>query len=209
MITDYNSLVTAIGAWLNRSDSVVTAQIPTFIALAEAAIRRELRDDTGRATITISQESTLLPTYVAEIRSLHLWSGLPEHGRPIVVTTTEILSDFRAGFSNVSGLPQYAAVVGGNLLVVPTPDQAYDCDMTYFSTLLALSPTNATNTVLDTSPDVYLYGALVHAEGFMEHDERMPLWKAGFDEALAKLENARQRREYGPSRTRAGLPRVF
>jgi len=209
MITDYTSLQTAIMSWLARTDAVTTAQVPTFIALAESAIRRVLRDDTGRATITISQESTPLPAYVGEIRSLRVITGLPDRNVPIIVTTTEIMSDFRARSSNVAGTPRYAAVVGGNLLVVPQPDAAYDCDMTYFTTLPSLSATNPTNTVLLNSPDVYLYGSLAHAEGFLEHDERIPQWKSAFDSALQELEAARQGREYGPSRQRAGLPRVF
>lgn len=208
-ITDYASLQTAVMSWLARSDAVTTAQVPTFIALAESAIRRVLRDDTGRATITISAESTPLPPYVTEIRSLRVITGLPQLSVPIIVTTTEIMSDFRAATHNIAGTPRYAAVVGGNLLVVPQPDAAYDCDMTYFTSLPALSTTNTTNTVLTNNPDVYLYGTLAHAEGFLEHDERIPLWKSAFDSALKELDDARQRREYGPSRQRAGLPRVF
>ena len=208
-ITDYASLQTAIMSWLARTDAATTAQVPTFIALAEAAIRRELRDDTGRATITISAESTPLPSYVTEIRSLRVISGLPTNAVPIIVTTTEILSDVRARSANTSGIPRYAAVVGSNLLVVPQPDAAYDCDMTYFNALVPLSNTNTSNTILANNPDVYLYGSLAHAEGFLEHDDRIPQWKAAFDDALAKLDTARQRREYGPSRQRAGLPTVF
>lgn len=207
MITDYTTLQAAIASWINRADQ--TANIPTFIALAEAAMRRELRDDTGRATITITGESTPLPAYITEIRSLRLLTGLPELGTPLIVTTLEIMADMRAHTANVAGVPKYAAVVGSNLLVVPQPDAVYDADVTYFNALVPLSAANPTNSVLTANPDMYLYGSLAHAEGFLEHDERIPQWKGVFDEMIEKTNTARQRREYGPSRSRAGLPRVF
>jgi hypothetical protein len=205
--SDYAGLKDAIAQWMNRPD--LEYAIPSFIALNEAAIRRKLRDTTDRATITIAAESTPIPANVTELRSLRLISNTPALDRAFTIATPEILDDFRARLSNVAGRPRFGCVVGGNLIVVPTPDQSYDADITFYSTLVPLSDAAPVNDLLTNSPDVYLWGSLAQAESFMEHDERIGLWIGAFGTALDELEKARSNREYGPSIKRARLPMVF
>lgn len=209
MITDYATLQTAIADWVARDDAETLAAIPLWIALAEARITRKLRDTTLRATITIADESTPIPADVGELRSVRLSTGSGWLDTSLMIGTPEILDDYRARSSNVSGRPRIVAILGGDIISVPAPDSVYSADITYYQKLIPLSATNTTNVVLTMAPDAYLYGALVAGEGFLEHDERMTIWKAQFEEAIDELNAARSNREYGAGTAPARMRRVF
>jgi hypothetical protein len=72
-----------------------------------------------------------------------------------------------------------------------------------------LSATNLTNSILTEASDIYLYGALLEATPFLEHDERIPVWKAAFDGAIAELDDQREREEFQASIRPARLPVRF
>lgn len=204
--TNYTELKAAVAVWLNRTD--LTAVIPDFISLAEAQISRRLRRSTVRATVTVSEAAYVLPSTVAELRSLRLVTADTRKDIAIVICTPEVLNEHRAVWPAV-GRPRYAAVVGGSLLLVPAPDTAYSLEISYFPKLVPLTATNLTNTVLTEAPDLYLYGALMQSAPYLEHDERIPVWAGGFETALKELEMVREREEFNASLRPARLPRVF
>lgn len=202
LITNYTELQTAIASWLNRDD--LTDDIPAFIQLAEAQIARRLRKSTVRAALSLSSSAVVLPAACAELRSLRFDTSSLNSAIPVV--TPETLAGYR---SSAAGAPRVAAVVGNVLLLDRTPDQTYAAEIVYFSTLTPLSDSVATNDVLLSAPDMYLYGALKEAAPFLENDERVPLWTAKFEEALTFEELSRERSEYGASLRPVRLPVVF
>ena len=206
-IVDYATLQNAVGQWLNRSD--LTDQIPAFIQLCEAQLKRKLRRTTTRATITIADESTILPGDAAELRSVRLVSDQPFLDTSLKTGTVEWINDRRAELNAVAGRPKYATLVGGQLLVVPAPDQAYQAEVFYFQQLSPLSDTNTTNSVLTEAPDLYLFGALKEAEPFLEHDERIQVWETKYADALTQLLDVRDREEFNASLQPIRLPVVF
>lgn len=205
-LSDYTELKAAVATWLNRTD--LTAVIPDFISLAEAQITRRLRRSTVRATVTVSEAAYVLPSTVAELRSLRLVTSDTRKDVAIAICSPEILNEHRAVWPAI-GRPRYAAVVGGSLLLVPAPDAAYSLEMSYFPKLVPLSAANLTNIVLTEAPDLYLYGALMQSAPYLEHDERIPVWAGGFETALKELEMVREREEFNASLRPARLPRVF
>jgi hypothetical protein len=44
-----------------------------------------------------------------------------------------------------------------------------------------------TNVVLDTYPELYLYGALIEAEPYLVDDQRIALWKGMYDDAVTRI----------------------
>ena len=81
--------------------------------------------------------------------------------------------------------------------------------MFYYESLDPLTTTNATNVVLDEAPDAYLFGALLQAEPYLEHDDRIPIWREKFDRAIDQLNDVRDREEYMASLRPIRLPVVF
>ena len=205
-LTDYAGLQLAILDYLNRDD--LTAQVPGFIALAESQITRRVRAKTIRETVSLDADHIELPEELAELRSLHLKTGTFGHDGPMAILTPHGLAARRTRFSS-TGIPRYAAIIGDELHVVPTPEDPIDLEITYYEKLVPLSEEADTNSTLLESPDVYLFGALKEAAPFLEHDERAVIWGAKFESAVEELNLQRQRQEYGASIRPQQLPVVF
>lgn len=204
--SSYTTLKDAVASYLDRTD--LTNEIPGFIELAEAEIKRRLRRKTVRTSLVIAQESTSLPVDCAEPRSLHLLTSSRANDLPISVGTPEQLAETRARYGG-AGRPVRAAMIGGNLVVAPEPDRSYTADFVYFQQLTPLSATNSTNDVLVEAPGLYLFGALKEAAPFLEHDERVPLWTQKFDSNIEQMEKMREQEESNASYRPVRLPRVF
>lgn len=206
--TTYTGLKAAIADFLNRDD--LTSQIPGFITLAEAKIKRQVRRKTVRSDVfSIAAEATDLPADCAEIRYLLPLTGSPSRDQPLKIATPAMLADWRAMTAGVADVPRVFAIVDTKLLVAPPPSQAYTYRIIYYQTLTALSGTNASNSVLAEAPDIYLYGALAEAAPYLEHDERVAMWKELFNDAIDDLNDKRQREETAAFMQAARLPRVL
>ena len=208
MITDYSSLQTAVASFANRvGDTEFATQVPLFVQLAEAAISRDLRRRKVRATVTFNQETFTLPADCAELTSVRLVTGSPRQDLPFAMGTVEALSEARTNLST-PGRPSRGAVIDRQLVMVPTPDQAYTAEIVYLQGIVPLS-TTPTNAVLTEAPDLYLYGALTQAAPYLERDERVEVWSGLFQSALDRLNAKREREELGASLRPARPPVAF
>lgn len=170
-----------------------------------------MRRKTLRADLTISAYANALTGLLnfGELRSLHLTTGSPHLDRPISIGSPEQLAEVRAMYAGASGRPIRAAVVDTDLLVGPTPDQAYTAECTYYEKLLPLSGSQTTNSILTEAPDIYLWGALIAAEKYTENDPRSKEWKQDFEQAIAELNQKRQTEEYQASLRPIRLPVIY
>jgi hypothetical protein len=105
-----------------------------------------------------------------------------------------------------SGIPTAYSQIGGTLYFDIAPSSAFVMEITYIGQLTALS--GGVNSTLTNSPDIYLYGALVAAAPYLEHDERLATWKTFYEEAVIKENIYRERQEFGAS-PEIQLPVVF
>lgn len=207
LLDTYANLKLAVAKWLNRDD--LADDVGAFVSIAEKKIARRVRRKTLRATISLGAAAVSTPPDVGELRSMRLVTTSPSQDVPVYVGTPEMVTDVRVRHAGVSGRPIIAAIVGGEMLLAPTPDRSYSAEITYYEKLVPLSASNATNSVLLEAPDLYLYGALMAAEPFLKNDERLALWKQEFNDAADELETAREKEETGASLRPARLPRVF
>lgn len=190
----YTALKASVADWLNRTD--LTTQIPDFITLAESEMKRRLRRSSTRTTISLTAEETSLPSDCAEVRSLVLESGSPSADMPLRRATPEMLAERKARNAGGTGRPDSYTHVAGKLVVAPAPDATYTARILYFTQLTPLSGSVATNTILTESPDVYLFGSLMMAAPYLEHDERVAVWKQKFDAAIDQMNEVRDREEF-------------
>ena len=79
-LSTYTGLKAAVAQFLARDD--LTAEIPGFIQLTEAKIRRDVRRTTVRTTLLTTGESTPLPADCQELRSIYPLTGSPSRDRP-------------------------------------------------------------------------------------------------------------------------------
>lgn len=115
--------------------------------------------------------------------------------RVIAIVDPQLLV-LRKGVMPATGRPQAAAIVddGENLLLAPVPDQAYTAEIIYTTKLTPLSGSVSTNWLLDSHPDIYLYGSLVQSAPFLKDDPRLPMWQTMLDRGLVQLGDLVKRR---------------
>ncbi len=104
---------------------------------------------------------------------------------PLVPTTRAVLDMvYPSALSSNCGQPQFFSRLSDTQVIMgPTPDQAYEVEMVYRSNIPALA-SNSTNWLLTLAPDVYLYGALMEAAPYIHEDARVTLWAQGYVSAV-------------------------
>jgi hypothetical protein len=189
-LSTYAELKTSIGDWLNRSDP--TNAIPDFISLSEAQVERTLRTRQMivRANAYFDAQYGAVPDNFLETKSLKLTSTNPE--TPLSFLSIDAL-DNEATKYTASAKPKFFGVVGGQFRLVPTPDSNYTTELTYYAKLTKLSNSVTTNWLLQSSPDIYLYGALLQAAPYLQDDARIPVWSSLYDRAMGELQTADDR----------------
>ncbi len=189
-LTTYTELKASVADWLNRTD--LTAEIPDFISLAEAQMERTLRTRQMivRANASFNVEYGATPADFLETKSFKLSGTNPV--QPLSFMTIDAL-DAEAAKNTASGRPKFFGVVGTQFRLVPTPDTNYATELTYYAKLSKLSAAVATNFILESSPDAYLYGSLLQAAPYLQDDNRIPVWAGLYERALTDLKVADDR----------------
>jgi hypothetical protein len=201
----YAGLKTSIANWLNRED--LTAQIPDFITLAEARFNRELR-----VNAMVQRDTTIATTAYVELPDDWL-----QHISVMITDPTNSYSaltyipveeyyDLRN--DGMTGQTRYYTIIDDNIALLPEPSGNITLEIVYYGKVPALSDSNTSNWLLARSPDLYLHGALIQAEAYLQNDERVPLWVAAVDKTIADmtLESERAKR---PSGALAARKRTF
>lgn len=198
-INSFTTLKSAIANWLDRDD--LSDQLPDFISLNEALFNRVLRIRPMETIVTNATVSGTkaydLPTGYVQMREIHLDTS--------PVTSLQYISPemlYRVWAGSSSGKPDSYSIIGDKIYFGPTPDSAYNYTMTYYKTFDALSDSNTTNWVILNAPDVYLYGALLQAEPFLQNDQRIPVWERGLRQALSDLQSQDDKDRHSGSQLR-------
>lgn len=179
-IASYSDLQATIADFLNRDD--LTSIIPTFIALTEADMNRRLRHwrMEKRSVALLDTRYTALPTDFIEAIRMQL-TGPDRVYRLELITNSELMDKRTA--SDVAGIPRYYVINDGAIEVYPEPNQDYDLELTYISSVPKLASVTQ-NWALTYHPDVYLYGSLVHSAPYLQEDPRTQTWVALYQNAI-------------------------
>jgi hypothetical protein len=180
-IQTYSDLQAAIANWIARAD--LSPNIPDFIALFESAANRRLRlrQQESTATLTPSSGVAALPADYLAWRRL-TWTG--QFARELEYVHPSYLHALYPTLP--ADVPRLFTIEGGNLTVAPRDDTALTFD--YFQKIPALSNTTTSNWLLAAAPDLYLFGALAEAHGFVKDAESLALWKSRRDELFDEIE---------------------
>ena len=192
-ITNYTNLKSAIADWLLRDD--LTAVIPSFIALAETQMQREIRHHKmmQRAEAEIDTRYFALPADWVETARFHVAGDLPTR---LELTSMDDMLQLRELNANTGGRPTHYAHIGEQLEVFPTPNGTYDVELLYYQKIPALSDVNATNWLLTDYPDVYLYGSLMQAAPYLDNDQKMQVWAGLYGSAVNSINAESKKARY-------------
>ena len=199
-LSTFAELKVGVANWLDRSD--LTDRIPEFIVLAEARFNRVLRIrdmetvSTAISTTAGTREYSL-PTGFVQMREFHLTT---DPLTPLSYITPEMMSRIWAG--STKGKPEVFTIIADNVRLGPNPDAVYTTSMLYYKKITALSDSATTNDMLTNNPDIYLYGTLLEATPFIMQDERVGLWLAAFEKAVADIQNQDNKDRHSGSQLR-------
>jgi hypothetical protein len=210
---DYKTLCAEVAEYLARDD--LTDRIPTFVSLAEQAMRNELRlkclERVGWIETRAGESGVALPDkrvpgdwdVFLEMRKLALAGPGGEMTRMEFVTP-DLFVD-RAGRI---GRPAFFSVLGRELHLAPTPDGVYRLLMTYWADIPPLGPEQPSNDLLFTHPRLYLYGALVESAAFTRDEVPAARWLAHYQNEKIEAEYRQERARFGKQLT-ARSPRAL
>ena len=189
VVMTYDSLVLDIRSYLERTDASTLDKIPTFIMLAEQVIASELKF-LGNLTVATSQmvlgQATLdKPARWRKTVSINV--TVAGERRPVLLRKYEYLREYWPDPASTDTPLYYCDYDYTHWLVAPTPDAAYDYEVLYYERSQPLDSSNQSNWFTQYAPQALLYGALLQAMPFLKNDERVPLWKAQYDQVMQQL----------------------
>jgi hypothetical protein len=189
-LTNYTELKASIADFLNRDD--LTSVIPTFIALAEAQINRDVRHwkMEKRVTGALDSEDSQLPTDWLETIQVHI-TGSGTY--PLQLASRDAIADKRSARNDTSGRPKFYTHADSSLELFPTPDASYTIELLYYAEVEALSDLVPVTWLLQDAADVYLYGALIHSAPYLQEDGRAGVWAQMYSAAVQKLNQASEK----------------
>ena len=196
-LTNFTGLKASIADFLNRDD--LTSVIPDFISLAEAQINRDVRhwkmEARSSGQQTGGDEYMQIPADWVETIRLHLTGS----GTSVInLISRDAMADKRQGDEDVSGTPIYYTHADSQFQLYPTPSADTDFELLYYQKIPSLI-SNVDNWLLLDSPDVYLYGALLHSAPYLAEDERVAIWAQMYSAAVARLNEASESARYSGS----------
>ncbi len=89
-----------------------------------------------------------------------------------------------------TGLPtQYSDMEQGQIIIVPTPAVAYPFIWGYWAVPQLLGPSNSTNFMTTHNPQCLMYGAVMHANLFLQNYEEADKWEIKFNNSLGQVQS--------------------
>jgi hypothetical protein len=180
-ISTYAELRAEVAEWLQRSD--LSARIPVFVEMATARFNRELRAPEMETLVTTAADAeyTDLPVDFLQIRSIETNGDRMEYIAP---------EEFQAYVAKTStpAVPVYT-IADMSLRIYPAPTVAgtLTLKVLYYARIPELVNAGDANWLLGAHPDVYLFGSLVEAAGFLHDDTRMAVWDSRLQQAMTLI----------------------
>ena len=215
----YANLQTAVADWLSKAS--LTAQIPDFITLAEARLRRELKDwlRTTLFATNVTADYALPATVQDGVGVSYNDGAAGAHNFPVDLISRidyQTWMERDAGANTPAGqlaFPDVDVVTGITTLRFWPPATVTgpiaNLKITVAGYLPALSNSNPTNALLRDAPDLYLFGALAESAPYLQHDERVQVWEARLSAGVRALRVSTERRLYGGAPRRREFARTF
>ena len=210
----YSTLKTAIGDYLESSESTFTTQLPTFITEAEDRIlqmvqlpeqRKNVQGQTANNNRFLACPTDFLAPMSLAIISSNTYTYLD-------LKHASFLKEY-SPTTTVTGQPKYYSIYSqSSFALAPVPNAAFDVELHYlYKPASITSGSDSGTTVLSTDySDALLYGSLVEGAIFLkETPDVIGNFEARFKESLARMKNLsegrKQRDEYRYDSLRQGV----
>ena len=108
------------------------------------------------------------------------------------------MAENRARYNDQYGKPTAYSLEAGQFHLYPTPVADVDLELLYYAQVPDLA-SNATNWLLSTAPDIYLYGSLLHSAPYLQDDNRVAVWAQLYSAAVTRLNESSVSAKYSGS----------
>jgi hypothetical protein len=146
-----------------------------------------------RAVATSSLEYVAVPADYLEGINLQL-TGETSPLRYVTLDEADIIIK-EARYTSVHAY----SIMDGAIALVPPPANDVEIEMVYYGAVPALSSSQTTNWLLTRAPDVYLYGALVHAAPYLMDDQRISVFGQFYSQRVSALNDESQKTTHSGS----------
>lgn len=195
-ISTRGELISSVSDWLHRSD--LSNVIEDYITLCEARLNRNLRVQEmiqRSSTPTIPQDPYLeLPDDYLQLQNIEV-DASPNF--PLKYVTPTVMD--RKYRTDAQKQPTAYTLIGNQIQLGLVPDAVYTIEIAYYAKIPALTDANTTNWLLTKYPDIYLYGCLLLGKAYVQDEQRIAIWKAGYDEAIAELKSSDKKAKHSGS----------
>lgn len=197
----YNSLVTDVQGYAERTDDAFVAQIPRFIMLAENRVIAEAR---GLGLIKSVQDvmvtgvngsALALPARWRETASISIGTGSGFNSRKALKLRS--YEYCRAYWPNptLTEEPEfYADWEWGWMLIAPSPALAHPYELIFFEKPVPLDSSNQTNWTAANAPQLILNATLLEASAWVKNKDLIATWQVAYDRALKQVDLDSKRR---------------
>lgn len=191
----YDNLKLEIIAWSHRGD--IDTKVDTFINMAETAMFSnddevlQIRGQETRSNATTSGQYLALPDDYHSMRAIRL--VIPENDQEVLYRTPTQMKR-QPG----TGRPCFFTVTS-QIEFNRVPDTNYDIEIHYYAKPAPLSSTVATNEVLDSNPNIYLFGALTAVFAYATDTAEMQKYNALFQGSIKGANKLFKKGRYGPA----------
>lgn len=187
-VLTYDSLVTTVEQYLERNDTALVNQIPTFITLCEFEIAQEIKTlgqlQVVQSTMTANNNVIAKPARWRKTVSMNITNSGSK--QPVFLRKYEYLEQY-APSGSATGAPKYYADYDyQHWLVAPTPDQGYTFEVLFYERIPPLATTNQTNWLTQYAPNAMIFGTLLQAMIFLKNDQRQ-IFQQKYDATIAAL----------------------
>lgn len=206
-IDTYDNLKTEIAAWLDRDDEL-NDYIDSFIDLAEARHKRDirLRSQLVREQVSITEGDRYIspPGSLLDLKYFRiLVPNSAYYDRLYMPDFTQLSIDELSDRSQIEKDRPRNWAFNEEIELNAPADQDYTGEFFYYQAVTPLSPTSATNVILQNHPDAYLYGSLSAAAPFLMHDERLAIWETLYSNTIDLINQSEIRNQHaGPIQAR-------
>jgi len=206
MSITYNQLVNRIKTTSEDTSTEFVGDIPAFIERAEARLTREI-DSYGvvqyaNSNLVAGDPFITKPTDTLIIKNLNI---LQTDGTRInlLQRTDEYLNDYWPQRTS-TGVPRYYANFGfDNLLIAPTPNQNYSCEISYIVQPTAATSVHQENFFTEYCANALFYASMKEACMFMKNYTAAQVWEQDYQRAFTDLLNEARRTRQDDMRNNA------
>ena len=190
----YDSLLSDIQTYAERSDTPFVSQVPRFVMLAENRLASEVRGLGTQKYVTGSFNSSAFPKPERWRETISFNITTPSGRKFLLPRSYDYCRAFWPDASQKAEPRYYADYQYEHFFVAPTPAQEYHFELAYYERPEPLSAENQTNWFTQYAPQMLLYATLLEAQPFLKRPECIAEFQSLYDRALQGLAQETSRR---------------